>query len=162
MLFETTRLGGVVSGASSEMTVTVNVPVPSFPAASVAVQVTVVVPTEKLEPEGGEQVGPEVTPTSSDAVTVNVIVLPAELEVEPVRLDGTVTTGGVVSAPAGGAGTVNVEESEPLNVGSQLGVAQSQMIVYVPPVQSSGIGMLQEVVIGADWYHVTSQVALLQ
>ena len=64
-LFETTRLGGVVSGASSKMTVTVNVPVPTFPAASDAVQVTVVVPTEKLEPEDGEQVGPEVTPTSS-------------------------------------------------------------------------------------------------
>ena len=43
-----------------------------FPAASDAVQVTVVVPTEKLEPEDGEQVGPEVTPTLSVAVTVNV------------------------------------------------------------------------------------------
>ena len=39
-----------------------------FPAASVAVQVTVVIPTEKLEPEGGELFGPEVTPTSSVAV----------------------------------------------------------------------------------------------
>ena len=74
MSFETTRLGGVVSGASSEMTVTVNVPVPVFPAASDAVQVTVVVPTEKLEPEDGEQVGPEVTATSSDAWTSNVTV----------------------------------------------------------------------------------------
>ena len=79
------------------MTVTVNVPVPVFPAASDAVQVTVVVPTEKLEPEAGEQVGPEATLTSSDAVTVNVIILPAELEVEPVKLDGTFTVGGVVS-----------------------------------------------------------------
>ena len=90
----------MVSDVPSKMTVTVNVPVPVFPAASDAVQVTVVVPTEKLEPEGGEQVGPEVTPTSSDAVTVNVIVLPAELEVEPVRLDGTFTVGGVVSRAA--------------------------------------------------------------
>ena len=97
MSFETTRLGRVVSGASSEMTVTVKLAVPVLPAASDAVQVTVVVPTEKLEPEDGEQVGPEVTPTSSDAVTVNVIVLPAELEVEPVRLDGTFTVGGVMS-----------------------------------------------------------------
>ena len=64
------------------------------------------VPTEKLEPEDGEQVGPEVTPTSSDAVTVNVIVLPSELEVESVRLDGTFTVGGVVSVKS--AGTVAV------------------------------------------------------
>ena len=89
--------GGVVSAAPSKVTVTVNVPVPTFPAASDAVQVTVVVPTGKLEPEDGEQVGPEVTPVSSDAVTLNVIVLPAELEVEDVELDGTVTVGEVVS-----------------------------------------------------------------
>ena len=69
-----------------------------FPHASDAVQVTIVVPIGKLEPEGGKQVGPEVTATSSDAVTLNVIVLPAELEVEDVELDGTVTVGGVVSA----------------------------------------------------------------
>ena len=49
----TVRVDGVVS---SKTTVTVNVPVPTFPAASVAVQVTVVVPTEKLDPEGEEQV----------------------------------------------------------------------------------------------------------
>ena len=36
--------------------VTVNVPVPGFPAASVAVQVTVVVPTGNDEPGGGIQV----------------------------------------------------------------------------------------------------------
>ena len=81
----------------------------------------------------------------------------------PLRYAVAVTVGGVVSPLAGGAGTVNVKESEPLNVGSPpYNSLQSQMIVYVPPVQSSGIGMLQEVVIGADWYHVTSQVALLQ
>ena len=43
-----------------------------FPAASDAVQVTVVVPTEKLVPEAGEQLGPEVTAVSSLDVTVNV------------------------------------------------------------------------------------------
>ena len=83
------------------VTVTVKLAVPTFPAASDAVQVTVVVPTWKLEPEDGEQVGPEVTPTSSDGVTVNAIVLPAGLEVEFVMLDGTVTTGGVVSVASG-------------------------------------------------------------
>ena len=60
--------GGVVSPVDSEATVTVKLAVPTFPAASVAVQVTVVVPTGKLEPEDGEQVGPEVTPKSSDDV----------------------------------------------------------------------------------------------
>ena len=78
-------------------TVTVKLAVATFPAKSVAVQVTVVVPTGKLEPEDGEQVGPEVTPVSSDAVTLNVIVLPAELEVEDVELDGTLTVGRIVS-----------------------------------------------------------------
>ena len=70
--------GGVVSPVDSSVTVTVNTAVPIFPAASVAVQVTFVVPTGKLDPEGGEQVGPEVTPILSNAVTLNVLVAPAE------------------------------------------------------------------------------------
>ena len=61
-------LGGVVPPALSKVIVTVKLAVPSFPAASVAVHVIVVVPTEKNELGAGEQVGPEVTPTSSDAV----------------------------------------------------------------------------------------------
>ena len=61
-------------------------------------------------------------------------------------------TGGVVSPlvspPAGGAGTVNVEESEPLT--SCPYTAQSQIHCVCSTCQkSSGIGMLQEVVIGA-------------
>ena len=58
--------GGVVS---SQQIVTVNVPVPEFPAASVAVHVTVVVPSGKVEPSGGWQVI-EVTPTLSVALTL--------------------------------------------------------------------------------------------
>ena len=81
------------------ITVTVKLAVPTFPAESLAVQVTVVVPIGKLEPEDGEQVGLEVTSTSSDAVTVNVTVLPAELEVESVMLGGTVRTGGASPTP---------------------------------------------------------------
>ena len=65
----TITIGRVVSAAPSKTTVIVKLAVPTFPAASVAVQVTVVAPTEKLEPEDGEQVGPEVTPTLSDAQT---------------------------------------------------------------------------------------------
>ena len=69
-------------GSASEVIVTVKLEVPTFPAASVAVHVTVVLPIGKLEPEDGEQVGPEVTPTLSVAYTVNSIILPAGLEVE--------------------------------------------------------------------------------
>src|SRR5204863_2958922 len=55
-------------------TVTVNEHVAVLPEASVAVQVTVVVPTLKLEPEGGVQ--DVVTPGQlSDAVGANVTVL---------------------------------------------------------------------------------------
>ena len=59
--------------------ITVKLPVTSFSAASDAVQVTVVVPTGKLEPEGGEQVGPEVTATLSVAFTMNVTGTPEVL-----------------------------------------------------------------------------------
>ena len=96
--------GGVLSVDASTAasfvisTVIVKLAVPTFPAASDAVQVTVVVPTGKLEPEYGEQVGPEVTPAASDAVAfVNTTVLPVELEVEFVMLDDTFTVGGVMS-----------------------------------------------------------------
>ena len=52
----TFTVGGVVSSASSKLTVTVNVPVPVFPTASVAVHVTVVAPIGNNEPEEWEQV----------------------------------------------------------------------------------------------------------
>ena len=50
MLGGTNTVGGVVS---AQQTVTVNVSVPGFPAASVAVHVTVVVPSGNAEPDGG-------------------------------------------------------------------------------------------------------------
>ena len=49
------NVGVIVSDAPSKTTVTVNVPVLTFPAASVAVQVTVVVPTVNKELLAGEQ-----------------------------------------------------------------------------------------------------------
>ena len=88
-----------VNVAFSKDIVTVKLALPTFPAASVAVHVTVVVPSEKLEPEDGEQVGPEVTATLSDAVTLNVVVSPPEPSTSvTVTLLGTLTTGGVASA----------------------------------------------------------------
>ena len=50
-------------------TVTLNEPVALFPPESVAVQVTLLVPVENVEPLGGEQVI-ETCPESSLAVTV--------------------------------------------------------------------------------------------
>ena len=60
-------------------------------------QVTVVVPIGNVEPEDGVHVGPLVTPTASEAVTVYVTTAPAGLEVSTVISDGTVMVGGVVS-----------------------------------------------------------------
>jgi hypothetical protein len=48
--------GQVMVGGSVSLTVTVKVHMPTLPAASVAEQVTVVVPTGKAEPDAGEQV----------------------------------------------------------------------------------------------------------
>ena len=86
----------VDASGSVYVTVTVKLSVPVFPAASDAVQVTVVVPTEKLVPEAGEQVGPEVTLTSSVAETSNVTDAPDISEVVDMS-DGTFTVGDVVS-----------------------------------------------------------------
>ena len=93
------RDGGVVS-----FTVTVNVPVPVFPALFVAVQVTIVAVIAKVEPEAGVQVGPEVTPTASVAVHL-VASLPQEtvaplgpVASTPVMSGPQLTLGGVVSA----------------------------------------------------------------
>ena len=87
------------------VTVTVKSSVPVFPAASDAVQVTVVVVTEKNEPEAGEQVGPEVTLTLSVAVTSNVTAVPDGSDEVVDMLDGTVMVGEIASVvwPACGA-----------------------------------------------------------
>jgi hypothetical protein len=46
--------GQTIAGASVSLTVTVNEQVAVFPAPSVAVQITVVVPTANMLPEAGE------------------------------------------------------------------------------------------------------------
>ena len=47
--------GQVITGASVSLTVTINVQVSALPTGSIAIHVTVVVPTENAEPEGGLQ-----------------------------------------------------------------------------------------------------------
>ena len=87
------NVGGVVSRM-----VTVEEAEPILPAASVAAQVTVVVPNGKIEPDAGEQVGDNDPLTVSTAVAENVATAP----VGPVasRITGNPdikTDGGVVS-----------------------------------------------------------------
>ena len=66
MLAGTVMVGGVTS---VNVTVTVNVAEPTFPALSVALHIIVVVPTAKLVPDAMSHVGPLATLTLSVAVT---------------------------------------------------------------------------------------------
>ena len=108
MLDGTVMVGRI---SSVYVTVTVKSSVPVFPAASDAVQVTVVGgPTEKNEPEAGEQVGPEVTLTLSVAVTSNVTDAPDGSDEVVDMLDGTVMVGRISSVYV----TVTVKSSVPV------------------------------------------------
>ena len=90
--------GGVVS-TNVYSTVTSNVDDPSFPAASDAQHVTVVVPIGNVEPDDFVHVGPLTTSLSSVAETENVTaVVPFGSSVETVMSFGTLTVGEVVSA----------------------------------------------------------------
>ena len=88
----------LIAGGDASCTVTVKVSVAVFPSASDAVQVTIVSPMAKFEPDATPQVGPVVTPTLSDAVTwFHVAAAPAVLEVVSVMVDGTVMVGASLS-----------------------------------------------------------------
>ena len=112
------RTGGVVSDDPSKVTVTVKLAVPTFPAASVAVQVTVVIPIGNVPalkagfvcvcmrithafPFGGLAIHVGWCVPTASALTVIAsklaIVCPVEFVVLNVWFDGRVTTGGVVS-----------------------------------------------------------------
>ena len=87
----------------SAVTVTVKEAVPVLPAASVAEQVTVVVPRANVVPDAGEHVAVSGAVTASDAVAVK---LTATGAVDcTVMFAGTVTVGAVVSC------TVTVKEA---------------------------------------------------
>jgi hypothetical protein len=89
---------GPTVGASSSTTVTVKVHVPVLPAASVAEQVTVVVPNAKVEPDAGEHVGVKAPSQLSVAVAVKLTTaVQTPVSVPCVMLDGHVTTGASVS-----------------------------------------------------------------
>ena len=63
-----TSSGAVIAGAVVSCTVTENVLVELFPASSCAVQVTVVAPSAKVEPDAGAQAMVGSVSTASDAV----------------------------------------------------------------------------------------------
>jgi len=79
-------------------TVTVKVPEPMLPVASVAVHVTVVVPMGKVDPEGGVQTAPTGPSTASTAEALKVATAPAVLVAATVRSPGRVSTGPLVSS----------------------------------------------------------------
>ena len=97
-----------MGSAAEYVTVTVKLALPRFPALSIAVQVTVVVPIGNKEPESGLQFVLREPLTLSDAEAVNVEVIPEDEGVETEMLDGTVTTGGVVSPVGVGSTTMIV------------------------------------------------------
>jgi hypothetical protein len=105
-LFTVILAGQVIAGGCASFTVTVNVQVAVLPAASVAVDVTVVVPTGKKLPDAGTLT--TVTPGQlSLAVTLKLTTAPHWFGLfETVILAGQVIAGGCVSFTV----TVNVQE----------------------------------------------------
>src|SRR5579884_747327 len=87
----------VITGLVVSRTVTMKLPVAVLPAASVAEQLTAVVPKGKVLPEAGEQVTVGLAGFWSMAVAVNVTVAPAALVASTVWLPGRLSVGGVVS-----------------------------------------------------------------
>jgi hypothetical protein len=96
--------GTVIAGPVVSRTVTVNVLLAAFACASVAEQVTVVVPSGNVAPLAGAQLTATVPSTVSLADAVNVNDAPDAPVASIVAFDGTVMTGLVVSVTV----TVNV------------------------------------------------------
>ena len=94
------RLGEVLVtlGAVVSSTVTEKVAVELLPAASVAEQLTDVVPIGKVLPEGGVQLTATEPSMASSAVALKVTTAPSGLVASFVMGSGTLSTGGVVSA----------------------------------------------------------------
>jgi hypothetical protein len=107
------------------LTVTVKELLPLLPEPSVAVQTSVVVPTGKLLPDGGEQDGVRFPLTVSVALALNVTTAPPGPVASTLIAAGTVTTGGVVSC------TVIVKELLPV-------LPASSVAVHVTVVVPSG------------------------
>jgi hypothetical protein len=90
-------LGTLTVGGCVSVTVIVKVPLPVLPAASCAVQVTVVAAIGKVEPDAGLQVTGRGPLTTSVADAENVTTAPAALVAGVVMFAGTVTVGAWLS-----------------------------------------------------------------
>ena len=89
--------GTATVGLVVSWTVTWKVALPGFPCVSVALQVTVVVPIPKVDPEPGEHEGVTLPSTASFAEAEKVTAAPLLDVASCVMFAGTVTEGGVVS-----------------------------------------------------------------
>ena len=118
----TTTIGGVVSS-----TVTWKEPVAMLPAASVAEHVTVVIPKENVEPEGGSQEGVMDPSTMSVANALKVAVAPEGPVASFVNSPGKESNGGVVSR------TVTVKDAEPL----LLWLSVAEQVTEVVPITNN-------------------------
>src|SRR5688572_2866982 len=100
--------GSVNTGGVVSTTVTVNVPRPTLPAASLALQVTIVAPSANASPEAGPQLTATGPSTSSIAVARNVTTAPAGPTASAVILAGRLSTGGVPCTTATPSSTTMV------------------------------------------------------
>src|SRR5919204_8892 len=86
-----------ITGAVVSRTVTVNDAAAVLPCASVAAQLTVVVPSANVDPLGGTHCGAIAPSMSSIAVATNTCGAPPGVVASSTTLDGTVTMGAVRS-----------------------------------------------------------------
>src|SRR2546422_6447655 len=98
--------GTVMCGEVVSRTVIVNIAEPVFPCASVAVQLTTMLPRVNADPDVGEQEGKRAPSTRSEALAENVTTAPPGPVASAESDAGTVSDGGVVST------TWTVKEAE--------------------------------------------------
>lgn len=101
--------GTETEGLVVSCTTTWKVALPGFPCVSVALQVTVVVPIPKVDPEPGEHEGVRLPSTASLAEAEKLTVAPAAEVASRVMSPGVETAGAVVSW------TVTLNESVPVS-----------------------------------------------
>jgi hypothetical protein len=129
--------GGVKVGSSASETVTLKDPLSVFPAASVAVQLTVVVPTLKADPEGGAQ---EIVVPGQLSVAVGVKLTAAEHW--PVSLSTAISEGAVRTGPSL---SLTVTLNAPVSVLAEASVAV-QFTIVVPTGNAEPEGGTQDTV----------------
>jgi hypothetical protein len=115
--------GAVITGPVVSVTVTVKEAAPLLPRVSLAVQLTVVGPSGKVEPLAGVHVVGNTPSTLSDDDVVKLNAAPVAAVASTVAGVGTVTTGPDVSA------TVTVNEAAPVLPRASVAV---QLTVVVP------------------------------